>query len=341
MTRKSSSSITIRDVARQAGVSVATVSRYINDSAPVSEPVAERIGQVMERLKYVPHSAARQLASQKTMVVGFLLNSMYNDFFGPMLYGIESVVQQHGYNLLVATTRPGRRFGGSPPLGAHNADGLLVFADTLADEDLRSLHEQGLPVVLIHRSSPKDLDVASVTVENKAATTQLIDHLIKVHGRKRIVFMRGPEGQEDSYWREVGYREALANNGIEFDERLALNGDFERDIAYLSMKAFLANPDRPDFDAVFCGDDSAAIGVYDALDQAGLHIPQNVAVVGFDDMRHSSFLNPPLTTIKAPTNEVGRIAAKNLFCMINQEMVENVTLLPTEIIVRQSCGCTA
>jgi DNA-binding LacI/PurR family transcriptional regulator len=340
MTRKSNSSITIRDVARQAGVSVATVSRFINDSAPVSRNVAGRIEQVMTRLKYVPHAAARQLASQKTLVVGFLLNSMYNDFFGPMLYGIESVVQQNGYNLLVATTRPGKRFGGFPPLGAHNVDGLLVFADTLSDDDLRSLYSQGLPVVLIHRSSPSDIQVPSVTIENKAATYQLIEHLIKEHGRRKIIFLRGPENQEDARWREVGYREALEANGLEVDPNLMLNGDFERDIAYLSMKSFLENPNHPAFDAVFAGDDSAAVGVMDALDQNGLRVPQDVSVVGFDDMRHSAFLNPPLTTIKAPTHEVGRIAAKNLFSQIKNEPVEEISLLSTEIIIRQSCGCT-
>jgi LacI family transcriptional regulator len=341
MTRKSNSSITIRDVARQAGVSVATVSRFINDSAPVSTDVAGRIEKVMNKLKYVPHAAARQLASQKTLVVGFLLNSMYNDFFGPMLYGIESVVQQNGYNLLVATTRPGKRFGGFPPLGAHNVDGLLVFADTLGDDDLRSLHSQGLPIVLIHRSSPEGEHIPSVTVENKAATYQMMEHLIKVHNRRKIIFLRGPEGQEDARWRETGYREALSDNGIAFEPDLMLNGDFEQDIAYLSMKSFLAKPDRPAFDAVFAGDDSAAIGVMDALDQAKLSVPRDVSVVGFDDMRHSAFLNPPLTTIKAPTHEVGRIAAKNLFDIISNQPVEATALLSTEIIIRQSCGCTS
>lgn len=340
MTRKSNPSITIRDVAKQAGVSVATVSRYINSSAPVSSTVAKRIEKVMNRLSYVPHAAARTLASQKTLVVGFLLNSMYNDFFGPMLYGIESVVQQNGYNMLVATTPPGKRFGGRPPLGAHNVDGLLVFADTLAEEDLRILYKQGLPIVLIHRSSPEGLEIPGVTVENKAATFALIDHLVKKHDRRRIVFMRGPEKQEDSFWREQGYREALKSNGIKYDPKIMLHGDFERDIAYLSMKDFLASNNRPAFDAVFAGDDSAAIGVLDALEKSGLRVPKDVSVVGFNDMRHSAFLNPPLTTIQAPTHEVGRIAAKNLFNLIKDYPVENVTLLPTQIIIRNSCGCT-
>lgn len=320
---------------------MATVSRYINDTAPVSEPVAERIEAVLARLRYRPHAAARQLATQKMMAIGLLLNSIYNDFFGPLLYGIEALVQQNGYNLLVATSRPERREGSYPALGAHNVDGLLVFADSLSDKDLRGLHEQKLPMVLIHRSSPEGLDIPSVTVENKAATYQLIDHLITKHQRRKIVFVRGKIDHEDSYWREVGYREALAANGIEFDPAFIVPGDFQREVAYLSMREFLSRPKRLEFDAVFTGDDAAAIGVMEALEQSGLRIPQDVAVVGFNDSHHAAFLNPPLTTIKAPTHEVGRIAAKNLFNVINNNPVDNVTLLPTEIIVRQSCGCTS
>ncbi len=341
MARKpSSSSITIRDVAHQAGVSVATVSRYINSTSPVSEPASERIEEVLTRLKYVPHAAARQLATQKMMAIGLLLNNIYNDLFGIFLYSIESEVQQNGYNLLVATSRPERRKGSYLALGAHNVDGLLVFADSLGDDDLKLLSSQNLPIVLIHKSSPKGLNFPSVTVENKAATFEIVNHLIGKHGRSRILFFRGPAGQEDSYWRELGYREALDKHGIKFNPAFVLEGDFQRDVAYDAMRKFLAESPKSKFDAVFTGDDSAAIGVLDALEQAGLHVPKDVSVVGFNDSHHSAFLNPPLTTIKAPTHEVGRIAVKNLFNLINHQKVEDVTLLPTEIIIRQSCGCT-
>ena len=340
MARKPSSpSITIRDVARQAGVSVATVSRYINETAPVSEPVGNRIQEVLTRLRYVPHAAARQLATQKMMAIGLLLNNVYNDYFGILLYGIESVVQNNGYNLLVATSRPERRKSVLPALGAHNVDGLLVFADSLGDEDLKALHAQDLPIVLIHRSSPKGTKIPSVAVENKAATFQLVDHLISKHGRRKILFFRGPVGQVDSHLREQGYREALTKHGIKFDPAFILAGDFQSEVAHASMQAFLSTHNKGKFDAIFTGDDSAAIGVMDALEHGGYQVPKDVSVVGFNDSHHAAFLNPPLTTIKAPTHEVGRIAAKNLFNLINHQTVEDVTLLPTEIIVRQSCGC--
>src|SRR5512134_3687210 len=173
MTRRSSS-VTIRDVARQAGVSVATVSRYINRNAPVSAEVAERLNRVMTDLRYVPHAAARHLASRKTRVIGLLLNNLHNDFFVPLLNGVEAVVRQKEYNLIIATYHGSSRNTMPPPIGPHNTDGMLVFSDGLVDEDLANLHTDGFPMVLVHRTSPNSLNIPSVTVENIEITHQLI-----------------------------------------------------------------------------------------------------------------------------------------------------------------------
>ena len=338
MTRRSSS-VTIRDVARQAGVSVATVSRYINRNAPVSAEVAERLDRVMSDLRYVPHAAARHLASRKTRVIGLLLNNLHNDFFVPLLNGVEAVVRQKEYNLIIATYHGNSRNNMPPPIGPHNTDGMLVFSDGLFDEDLANLNESGFPMVLVHRTSPNSLNIPSVTVENTEITHKRIEHLIQVHGKRRILFMRGPVHQEDSYQREVGYKSALAANGIPFDENLVLSGDFERDIAYHVLSDFLGNGQRVAFDAVFTGDDDAAIGVLRALHKHGYKIPEEVAVVGFDDLGFASFLNPPLTTVRAPTESVGRIATERLFALLENASSGEALVLPTEIIFRRSCGC--
>ena len=340
MTRRSSS-VTIRDVARQAGVSVATVSRYINRNAPVSTEVAERLSQVMIELRYVPHAAARHLASRKTRVVGLLLNNLHNDFFVPLLNGVEAVVRKRGYNLIVATYHANSRNEMPPPIGPHNTDGLLVFSDGLVDEDLQNLSASGFPMVLVHRTSPPSLNIPSVTVENRDITQKMVEHLIKDHGKRRILFLRGPLHQEDSNRREVGYKSALAAYNIPFDENLVLNGEFERDIAYEVLNDFLGNGKRVPFDAVFSGDDDAAIGVLKALHKHGFRIPEDVAVIGFDDLGFAPFLNPPLTTVRAPTESVGRIAAERLFDLLENHTAEEAVILPTEIIFRRSCGCQA
>ena len=340
MTKKSHS-VTIRQVAQKAGVSVATVSRYINRNAPISKEVAERLKLIMAELRYVPHAAARHLASKKTRVIGLLLTNMHNDFFAPLLNGIESVVREHKYNLLVATNRADNGADSPPPIGYHNTDGLLVFADSMTNDDLISLYNQQFPVVLIHRSSPTSVNIPSVTVENKAATYKLMEHIIHEHNKRRIILMRGPVHQEDSYWRETGYKSALDANGIPFDENLVLHGDFERDVAYKSLNEFLGNGKRIAFDAVFAGDDDAAVGVISSLTEHGYRVPQDIAVVGFDDQKLSAFLTPPLTTVSAPTESVGRIAAEQLFSLFDKQFPEDVTLLPTELIIRRSCGCNA
>ena len=337
MTSKSQS-VTIRQVAQKAGVSVATVSRYINHNAPISRDVAERLKKVMEELHYVPHAAARQLASRKTRIVGLLSNNLHNDFFIPLLNGIESVVRKHNYNLVIATYHSDSR-DMPPPIGPHNTDGMLVFSDGISDEDLISLYVRKFPMVLVHRASPKSVKIPSVTVENKKITFELIEHFIKVHGRKRIMFLRGPIHQEDSYWREIGYKSALKANNIPFDEKLMLNGDFERNTARKTLSDFIANKKHVSFDAIFTGDDDAAIGVLNALHENGYRVPEDVSVIGFDDLGFSAFLNPPLTTVSAPTEAVGQVAMEQLFSLFDKQFPEDITLLPTKLITRRSCGC--
>jgi DNA-binding LacI/PurR family transcriptional regulator len=320
---------------------VATVSRYINRNAPVSPEVSERLEHVINELKYVPHAAARHLASRKTRVIGLLLNNLHNDFFVPLLNGVETVIREKGYNLIVATYHADSRREASPPIGPHNTDGLLVFSDGLIDDDLIRLHDSGFPMVLVHRTPPPSISIPSVTVENVAITHQLIEHLIRVHGKRRILFLRGPLHQEDSIRRETGYRSALQANGIPFDESLILNGDFERDTACEVMNKFLENGRRVPFDAVFTGDDDAAIGALRALQKHNVRVPDEVAVVGFDDLGFAPFLNPPLTTVRAPTETVGRIATERMFGLLDDSVSDEVVILPTEIIYRRSCGCNA
>jgi len=338
MSRRSSS-VTIRDVARDAGVSIATVSRYINRKEPVSPEVSERLQAVMRQLKYVPHAAARHLATRKTRVVGLLLSNLQNDFFVPFLNGVEGIVRKKGYNLIVATHHANIRNETPPPIGPHNTDGMLVFADAMVDDDLTAYQAGGFPMVLVYRTPPAGLELPSVKVENVEITKQLIEHLIHAHGRKHILFLRGPVDQEDSRLREAGYKSALEATGIPFDERLILSGDFERGAAYQAVNEFLNREPHIACDSVFTGDDDAAIGVLRALRQHNLRVPEDVSVAGFDDLGFASFLNPPLTTVRAPTELVGQIATERLFNLLDNGPTDGSVLLPTEIILRRSCGC--
>jgi DNA-binding LacI/PurR family transcriptional regulator len=206
------------------------------------------------------------------------------------------------------------------------------------DEDLVSLHATGFPMVLVHRTPPPPLNIPSVTVENIDITKKLVDHLIRTHHRRRIIFLRGPIHQEDSARREIGYKLALQANNITFDEHLILHGDFERGVAFQAMNEYLSNGAAA-FDAVFTGDDDAAIGVLRSLQSHGYKVPEDVSVIGFDDLGFAQFLNPPLTTVRAPIETVGRIATERLFGLLENQSSNEVLILPTEIIFRRSCGC--
>jgi DNA-binding LacI/PurR family transcriptional regulator len=337
MTRRSSS-VTIREVAKQAGVSIATVSRYINQTATVSPEVASRLDEVMTDLKYVPHTTARNLATQKTNAIGLMLTySIYGDFFSPLFRGVEEVVAEAGFNLLISSNLSRYGVNHTPALGPNNTDGIIGYADSLTEGDLRYYHHANFPVVLIYRSSPSNIAIPSVNVENKEAAKTIVDHLIEVHHRRRIIYLRGPNGQEDSYWRELGYRASLEAHHIPFDPELIWPGEFEREVAQTTMiELILAGIE---FDAVFAGDDDAAFGVLAALREMGKRVPEDVSVAGFDDLRSSRYLTPSLTTVRAPTEEVGRVAATSMIDLIRGRQADPLTLLPTEIVIRNSCGC--
>jgi LacI family transcriptional regulator len=330
---------TIKDVAEHAGVSIATVSRALNKTAPVQEDTARRVFAAVETLKYRPKAAARILARQKTDTIGLLLPVISGDFFAEMLQGIERGLVEGGYGLLIHAT-----FGGAKPnspvrhvLGEQNTDGVIVFSDSLDEDELHRFHEINFPVVLLHRSSPEGLNIPCVTVENKNGARAIVEHLIAVHNRRRIVFLRGPQGHEDSAWRELGYRQALERHHIPFDPQLVEMGNFNDADAQQAIRRLLGR--EVAFDAVFAADDDSASGALAALQASGLRVPQDVALAGFDDSPFAHALTPPLTTINAHIQQAGYTAAQQMVRLLQSGQADPITLLPTALVIRRSCGC--
>jgi LacI family transcriptional regulator len=329
---------TIADVARKANVSIATVSRVLNASTPVIEETAERVRAAIAELNYSPRPAARGLARRRTDTIGLVLPEISGAFFSPMLRGIEAGVREADFDLLISATRPLRPNGVSHrALGEHNTDGLIIFPEGMTESEIRHLHGLGFPLVLMHLPPPDGLSIPIVTVENKSGAQALIEHLINIHGRQKIAFLRGPDGHEDSKWRERGYREALQAHDIPFDPQLVGKGEFSGELARDTVLNWLSK--GIEFDAIFCGDDEAASGAMQALRESGKCIPEDVAVVGFDDISFSKYLNPPLTTVRAPTERVGLEAVRQLIKLIQHGSTDAEVLLPTEMVIRQSCGC--
>jgi LacI family transcriptional regulator len=334
---------TISDVAKMAHVSIATVSRVVNGSAPVAEDTVQQVWQAIDELNYMPSSAARSLAGRRTGSIGLFLPRTSGAFFASMLHGVETGVRESGFELLIhahpEVAREASRASSLAglPLGEHNTDGVLVFTECLSNDEIHRLYLRGFPQVLLFRSAPPGVEVPCVNIENKSGARQLVDHLIEVHGRQRIGFLRGLEGNEDALWRERGYLESLAAHGIAADPELVAIGGFTDDIAQAAVEDWISR--GLVFDAVFSGDDDAATGVLMALRQAGLRVPEDVAVVGFDDLSYARLFVPPMTTVRVPIEAAGLAAARQLISLIQTGSAEMHTLFPTEPVYRQSCGC--
>ena len=333
---------TISDVAQKAGVSIATVSRVINGTSAVATGTAERVQEAIRELAFVPRAAARVLASRRTETLGLLLPEIGGAFFSPLLRGIEAEAQLAGFDLLIHATSH-IPHASTPvvhrPLGEHNTDGLIVFTQSIDEKELGRLYALNFPTVLLYQTPPSSLNIPSVVIENKFGAQMIVEHLIQVHNCLRIVFLRGPEGNEDSEWRERGYREALEAHSIPFDPMLVATGGFNEEEAQIALQKLLIN--GVEFDAVFGGDDDTAAGVISALIQAGKRVPQEVAVVGFDDLPIARYLRPALTTVRAPIEQVGRESVRQLVRLIRSEQAEALVMMRTELIIRESCGCSA
>lgn len=330
---------TISDVARLAGVSISTVSRVINDTVPVSEDVEQRVRHAVEMLSYTPHTAARNLAVRKTYTIGLLLPELSNNFFAHMLRGVENAIRPTEYQLLIhASLRsleeaPWRR----SPIGEHNADGMLVFVGSTDEEDLLRNQQRDFPMVLLFFRGPTGADIPYVGFDNSDGLRQVVEHLVMVHGRRRIVYMRGPVGNVDSDERERAFGQTLAQVGVPLHPELVVRGHYSAPGGESAILELLARGAA--FDAIFAGDDEAATGALAALRRANLRIPEDVAIIGFDDLPFAAHLNPPLTTLHAPVQQAGFVAATKLLALLAGERVEVATRLPVELVIRQSCGC--
>jgi LacI family transcriptional regulator len=333
-------SSTISDVARRAGVSIATVSRVLNGSTPVIDETAERVRAAIEELHYKPRAAARILASRHTDTLGLLLPEIGGAFFSPLLRGIEAEAQTASFDLLIhATSHIPHASMPTPkrPLAEHNTDGLIVFTQSLDPTELARLFRINFPVILIYQTPPPSLDIPTVVIENKSGAHRLMDHLIEEHDCRRIAFLRGPEGNEDSEQRELGYRQALESHDIPFDPALIGTGGFNEEEAQATIQQWLL--EGLEFDAIFAGDDDTATGVLSALHRTGKRVPLDVKVAGFDDLPVARFLTPPLTTVRAPIEQVGREAVRQLVRLIRGQKAEARIMMPTELVIRESCGC--
>lgn len=334
---------TIEDVAKEARVSTATISRVINGTGQVSENTRQRVLIAIKELNYIPHGAARDLARRKKQIIGLTIPGTITPYYSSLLNGIDKSLTDNGYSLLIHVNhdydqiKHDEEMGyETPELGEHNTDGLLIFTDSVADNMIVQLYQRGFPMVLLHRASPENTDIPCITLDNQTGVRELMSHLIVNCGHRRIAHLRGPENNMDAQEREATYCQMLLEYGIQVDPQLIGESKFTSSDARTTVLKWLE--EGVEFDAIFAGDDNAAVGAMTALRSAGKRIPEDVAVVGFNDDQMAAYLSPPLTTLRADTEGVGFQAAEQLVRQIKGESTESMTQLPAQLIVRESCG---
>ncbi|MDX2019190.1 MAG: LacI family DNA-binding transcriptional regulator [Deltaproteobacteria bacterium] len=332
--------VTIRDVARKAKVSTATVSRVLSGVNVVSDDLAERVRAVARQLKYHPNRVARSLRSQKSRIVGVLIPNIQNPFFTGVIRGIEDLLQATDYTLLLGNSddNPARERGYLDLLRAEGVGGLIVVPGADAAKTYTEILEIGIPVVAIDRFVA-DLQCDSVTVANEEGAAAAIRHLIAL-GHTRIGIVTGPEKISTARERLAGYALALREAKLPHEAPLIHHVVFRQEGGYEAATKLMSLPHPPT--AIFAASDFIALGVLRALHDRRLHIPEDVAVVSFDDMPWAAALSPPLTAVSQPTYELGATAARLLLeRMRDPDRALERVRLQTQLVVRASCGAKA
>jgi LacI family transcriptional regulator len=333
-------SVTIKDVARLAGVSVATVSRVLNASARVEEPTRERVLAATRKLRFSPNTAARSLSTRRSLALGVILPDLYGEFFSELLRGMDNAAQRAGYSLLVSSSHhDARGIDAAVRVSRGRVDGLLIMAPDVARVALAAALPRGIPTVLLNGRPAADSDVTAVTVDNYGGAAAVTRHLIAL-GHRRIGFIAGAAHNADAQQRERGHRAAMRAAGIEHEPELSVRGDFTEDAGVEGARALLTLASRPT--AIFAANDAMAVGALAFLREAGVDVPSQMAVVGFDDIPVARFLNPPLTSVRVGIAALGAHAIQLLLEALATRTTRSSSprreVLPTQLVVRGSCG---
>lgn len=335
-----SSAATIKEVAREAGVSVATVSRVFNEKGPVREETRLRILEVALRLGYSPNAMARSLITKKTGTVGVLLPDLYGEFFSEVIRGLDLAARRSGYHILVSSSHSDRSEVEAVLRALRGrVDGLIVMSPEADARALEANLPDSLPIVLLN-CLVEGTSFDSINIDNYGGALAMVRHLASL-GHRRIALVKGAPGNNDAWERLHGYRDAMQSLAGEGAEELELEGDFSEDSGYRAGGEILRLNPRPT--AVFAANDAMAVGLLSAFQEARLRVPDDIAVAGFDDIPIARFLTPPLTSVRVAIADLGtRAMGRLLLAMTRGAGRERQhETLPTTLVVRGSCGAIA
>jgi LacI family transcriptional regulator len=327
---------TLKDVAREARVSMASVSRALNGTGSVTEEIRARVLEVATRLNYVPNVVAQSLMSRRTRTIGVLLHSFHGEYFSELIRGIDAAARARRLHILISSAHNyAAETGDALRAMIGRVDGLLVLLPHIDGRFLQDTVRSALPVVLLSTADAEHA-CASVYIDNYGGAYAMVKHLAAC-GHRSIAHIAGPKENMDAQERLRGYREALAHELPDVREWV-LQGDFTEESGYKVAQELLARKERPS--AVFAANDMMAIGCMSAVMEAGLAVPRDIAIAGFDDIPTARFVRPALTTVCVKIADLGARALDRLAAGIDNPstLALQTETVPAEVVVRASCG---
>ncbi|MDG0812295.1 catabolite control protein A [Cohnella rhizosphaerae] len=328
--------VTIYDVAREAGVSMATVSRVVNNNPNVKPQTRKKVYEAIERLGYRPNAVARGLASKKTTTVGVVIPDIANANFAEVARGIEDIANMYHYNIILcnADKRKEKEIRVINTLLEKQVDGLLFMGGVVTDEHIQAFNTSNVPIVLCATTDEKGT-MPSVDIDHETAAYDAVRKLID-EGHTRIAMISGTlQDPANGYARYQGYKRAIEESGIAFDETLVRVGNYRYESGIEAVKYFMELAERPT--AVFAATDEMAIGAIHGIQDAGLSVPGDISVIGVDNIRLASMVRPLLTTVAQPMYDIGAVSMRLLTKLMKKENVEQARVtLHHELIVRNS-----
>ena len=331
--------VSIKDIAQIANVSHSTVSRALRNSPLVNPATSELIHRVATERGYRPSWIGRSLVMRETRTIGCVVTSISDPFVGPVIRGVEEVANERDYAVFLANSNadPAREMEVVRSFQERRVDGILVAASRVGALYIPQLAELEVPLVLINNQHPGEY-VYSVTIENPPAARAVMEHLLSL-GHRRIAYIGDATGERSDQERRAGYEGALRKAGIASNPGFVVYGDSQPEGGRAAMRALLALPLRPT--AVFCYNDLTALGAYAELQERGISVPGEISITGFDDLFFTPYLQPPLTTVRQPMQEMGRRAMTLLLELLAQgssgpENVERNLKMNGELVIRKS-----
>lgn len=325
--------VTIKDVAREAGVAISTVSNALNDSDLVNDETKKRILAVADRMNYVPNLTGRHLKSRKSHMLGFLTSSIGGDYFTVLMEAMSSQCSDLGYTLNILTSRDSKVIKNQ--ILGNRFDGIFIFqGERIELEELNLLEKQGIKTVLLDRAY-NSTHIGSVVFDSYYAGYITAKHLINL-GHRKIGFIEGASDVYDSQERKRGFIDAMKEAELPVIEDYILNGYFNELLTYNIVSVFIRSRTCEMPDAFIAGNDSSAIGCIKALTDLGYHVPQDISVIGFDDINIAQYFTPKLSTFKNPIALQGITATKMLINMIENDRKGTTEHLQGKLVVRDS-----